>query len=77
MNRLLILPAAAAAVLLAVATAQAQNCPADASKASRTLWASGSISTGKSVSGMHPCGRRITCTGGTSSGRGSRNCHWG
>jgi hypothetical protein len=53
------------------------GCPADAATASRDIWPAGAISNGKKVTGRHPCGRRMQCTGGTSaSNAGSRECRW-
>jgi hypothetical protein len=56
--------------------AYAQKCPADANAASIAVWPRGAIKTGRSVTGTHPCGRRIACTGGTSNAAGSRQCRW-
>ena len=62
--------------LLAPTLVHAQGCPAEAREASRAIWASGSISSGKSVTATHPCGRRITCTGGKGGAAGTRSCRW-
>jgi hypothetical protein len=56
--------------------AAAQKCPSDANRASQAVWAQGSISTGTTVTGTHPCGRRIQCTGGTRESKASRACRW-
>jgi hypothetical protein len=40
------------------------------------VWAKGNIRTGQTVTGKHPCGRRITCTGGVLGSKGSRQCRW-
>jgi hypothetical protein len=67
----------AATVLLATASAApAAPCPADARAASLALWPGGSIKTGKTVSGTHPCGRQLTCVGGIPGNFSSRECHW-
>jgi hypothetical protein len=54
----------------------AQKCPANANEASSAVWPKGAIRTGKTVTGKHPCGRRITCVGGSQNARGSRSCRW-
>ena len=66
------------AVIPATATAQQKKaCPKDATTASRVIWPAGAISTGKMVSGRHPCGRSMECTGGTSARKGGgRSCRW-
>jgi hypothetical protein len=52
-------------------------CPKDATLASRVIWTAGAISPGKSVTGRHPCGRSMQCTGGTSARQGGgRECRW-
>jgi hypothetical protein len=63
------------AVVPTMAVAQ-KGCPANARDASRDLWPR--ISTGQTVTGMHPCGRRLQCTGGSGTGAGSirRSCKW-
>jgi hypothetical protein len=69
--------AAAMTLLLAPAPAPAaQKCPSDATSASIALWPKGSIRTGQSKNGTHPCGRRITCMGGVAIAKGSRSCKW-
>ena len=56
---------------------QAAGCPADPRRASLALWPGGSINTGKTVTGTHPCGRKLTCVGGIPGNFSSRQCHWG
>jgi len=68
--------AIAIAVLAAPCAAAADNCPPNARKASLALWPGGTIPTGKAVTGTHPCGRRITCTGGVPGNFASRDCRW-
>ena len=73
--------AAMIALLAAVATlgpqaAQARSCPADAKKASQTIWPAGTISTGQAVTGTHACGRELTCVGGSLGTTQSRRCRW-
>ncbi|MBI1384580.1 MAG: hypothetical protein GC150_06695 [Rhizobiales bacterium] len=57
-------------------TASTGNCPANATAASLSVWGRGSISTGDSVSGRHPCGRRLSCTGGSTRTGRPRTCSW-
>jgi hypothetical protein len=63
-------------LLAAPPLAHASDCPADARKASLALWPGGSIPTGKTVTGTHPCGRQLTCTGGVPGNFPSRQCRW-
>jgi hypothetical protein len=64
------------AILAAPSAARAKDCPADPRKASLALWPGGSIATGKTVTGTHPCGRQLTCTGGVSGNFSTRQCRW-
>jgi hypothetical protein len=75
MQRLLLI-AMSIVVLAAPSAARAGHCPPDARKASLALWPGGSIPTGKTVSGTHPCGRKLNCIGGTPGNFSSRQCHW-
>jgi len=50
-------------------------CPANASAAGYDIGPVGSLRTGQAVEGTHPCGRRITCTGGDRV-QGTRACRW-
>jgi hypothetical protein len=63
-------------VLAAPSLAAAASCPANARTASLALWAGGTIPTAKTVTGTHPCGRQLTCVGGTPGNFASRRCHW-
>jgi hypothetical protein len=54
----------------------AKDCPTGARNASLALWPGGTIPTGKTVAGTHPCGRKLTCTGGVPGNFSSRQCHW-
>jgi hypothetical protein len=63
-------------VVLCSSVAQAQRCPASANEASNAIWPSGAVRSGRTVTGTHPCGRRITCTGGQLNVKGSRSCRW-
>jgi hypothetical protein len=74
--RNLIALAAAIAILAATSAVQAKSCPANARNASLVLWPGGTIPTGKTVTGTHPCGGKLTCTGGASGNFASRQCHW-
>ncbi len=64
------------AFVAAPSAVQAKGCPADARSASVALWPGGSIATGKTVTGTHPCGRALTCIGGVPGNFASRRCHW-
>ncbi|MCC2113888.1 MAG: hypothetical protein KDJ16_17765 [Hyphomicrobiales bacterium] len=70
----LFLAALATVIALSVTPATAGNCPADAVKASKEIWPKGRVSTGTTVVGTHPCGRRIQCTGGDPGKK--RKCKW-
>ena len=73
-----LIPLAAAFTILAASSAvQAKGCPANARNASLALWPGGTIPTGQTVTGTHPCGRSLTCTGGSPGNFASRHCHWG
>jgi len=73
----ILLLSVAAIIVCAMSDARAQNCPADASKASFEVWPRGRIPDGRTVTGKHPCGRSIVCTGGSGEGApGTRRCHW-
>ena len=67
---------AAVAIFAATSTAGATGCPADPRSASLALWAGGTIRTGRTVTGTHPCGRQLTCIGGVPGNFASRECHW-
>jgi hypothetical protein len=56
--------------------AHAQACPRDALSASQAVWPAGSIRTGQTVTATHPCGRRLSCTGGVRVETRSRHCRW-
>jgi hypothetical protein len=66
----------ALAVVAAPALAAAASCPENARNASLALWAGGTIPTEKTVTGTHPCGRRLSCVGGIPGNFASRECHW-
>lgn len=68
--------AAAIAILAAPSAVQAKGCPANPRNASLALWPGGSIRTGQTVTGTHPCGRKLTCTGGKPGVFASRQCRW-
>ena len=74
---LLITFLAANAALIAPSAVQAAGCPADPRSASLVLWPGGTIRTGRTVTGTHPCGRVLTCVGGIPGNFASRQCHWG
>ena len=74
--RTLIALTAAAIILAAPSAVAAKSCPASPRDASLALWPGNSIPTGQTVTGIHPCGRRLTCTGGMHGKFTSRRCHW-
>jgi hypothetical protein len=80
MNHSVALAASALALAIAIfaasSVAEAKDCLANARSASLALWAGGTIPTGKTVTGMHPCGRQLTCIGGVPGNFASRECHW-
>lgn len=63
-------------LVAAAPLAQAATCPKDATRASLAVWPPNSIRTGSSVTGVHPCGRAITCTGGVPNEIRTRSCRW-
>ena len=71
-------PLLAAALFFAAAphAQAATSCPADATKASRTIFPAGSIKPGQKATGKHPCGRQLQCSGGLTEGSRSRSCRW-
>jgi hypothetical protein len=76
MARLLLLVAMPPLLVAGAWSAKAASCPADANVASHALWSSGSLSRGKTVTGKHPCGRMIQCTGGSDRTSANRICKW-
>lgn len=74
--RHLIALAAAIAIFASPSIALAKDCPSNPRNASLALWPGGSIPTGKTVTGTHPCGRQLTCVGGIPGNFLSRECHW-
>lgn len=55
--------------------AQTKQCPADASKASYSIWRGGAVPTGAVVVGLHSCGKKLRCIGSTKTGS-NRRCVW-
>jgi hypothetical protein len=77
MRALTLMSIVIAGIVVAADAAHAQkSCPADAVEASVGVWPTGSVKSGMSVTGTHPCGRRITCTGGARNTPGTRQCRW-
>ena len=64
------------ASVLAPTSAFAGKCPADPYMASKTIWNWGILKTGQLATGTHPCGRKITCIGGSFQPLIKRSCHW-
>lgn len=54
----------------------AQSCPTDASRASYSIWAGGSIRYKQTKTGTHPCGRKMRCVGGSNAQNIPRKCTW-
>ncbi|WP_420333141.1 caspase family protein [Roseibium sp.] len=54
----------------------AQSCPSDASRASYSIWAGGSIRYKQVKSGTHACGRKMRCVGGSNAQNIPRKCKW-
>ena len=76
MRSLVLVSILAVGIIWTLARRTAQKCPADAVEASVAVWPTGSIKSGMTVTGRHPCGRRITCTGGARNAPGTRQCRW-
>ena len=74
--RLAMLGAIAVVVALVPSAGYAADCPADAFKASMAIWPLGAIKTGQTKTARHPCGRQITCVGGSFQPKTLRTCHW-
>lgn len=55
----------------------AAQCPANAIKASYTIWAAGRIPHNQTRTATHSCGKRITCNGGSDTKNIPRSCRWG
>jgi hypothetical protein len=53
-----------------------QRCPASAFKASTAIWPLGALHTGETRTARHPCGKMITCVGGSFQPKVLRRCHW-
>jgi hypothetical protein len=66
--------------LFSQSTAFAQSCPANATQASLAIWRDGQLPSGQTFTRMHPCGRAMTCAGGTPGGAAAggknRKCAW-
>jgi len=54
----------------------ALSCPANAAQASTAIWPDGKLPTGQTFTGTHPCGRPMTCTGGSIAAGTMRKCTW-
>jgi hypothetical protein len=75
--KLLLLRVAMSLLLgLSAGAAQAASCPADAAKASYAIWYAGQLTMKVEATGTHPCGRQMTCTGGSTKRRVERICRW-
>jgi hypothetical protein len=75
--RLFLLPAGMSLLLaLSACAAQAASCPGNVAKASYAIWYVGQLKMNVEETGTHPCGRQMTCTGGSVKRRVQRICHW-
>jgi hypothetical protein len=75
MRSLVLFSMVVAGLSLAPSPVRAQ-CPSNATRASLAVWPAESIQTGKTVTGTHPCGKRIQCTGGRPGDLKTRSCRW-
>ncbi len=57
-------------------SAFAAHCPASATEASQAIWPAGTIPHNQLRSAIHPCGKRITCSGGKLNSNVKRTCSW-
>ena len=74
--RLLLLPAMFLLLGFLPGAAQAASCPLDAAKASYSIWYEDQLKMNVEATGTHPCGRQMTCAGGSVKRRVQRICHW-
>ena len=58
------------------AVSSASSCPANATRASGSLWSFGSLPSNRIATKTHPCGRKIRCKGGNNSIGRPRSCSW-
>lgn len=58
----------------AASSAQAAACPNHAGKASYAVWGPNTLRG--TVTGSHPCGKKLSCSPGRVDVKGSRNCKW-
>jgi len=62
------------AILAVPSVSYAAQCPADATTYSLSVWPAHTIPHHQSRSAMQPCGKRLTCDGGSKST--PRTCSW-
>jgi hypothetical protein len=62
---------------LAPSLTYAGACPANALKASQTIWGFGALTPDRPATARHPCGKEITCYGGKfPPHEQARRCYW-
>ena len=71
-----LLAALAVSTIIMAAPARAANCPADPEKASFAIWNAGELKMNVEATGTHPCGRQMTCSGGSVKRQVKRICRW-
>jgi|HubBroStandDraft_6_1064221.scaffolds.fasta_scaffold3889441_1 hypothetical protein len=67
---------AASAMICAQAPARAAGCAVDPAKASYSIWQKGELKMNVEAIGTHPCGREMSCSGGSIKRRVERICRW-
>jgi hypothetical protein len=66
----------AAVVLSGAGPSFAASCPGQPLKASFELWPAGQLNYGETRTGVHPCGKSVTCIGGNTHRGVPRTCKW-
>lgn len=56
--------------------AKPQVCPATPVAASYQIWAETQLARGSVMTGLHPCGKKLECTGGSQQRASPRQCRW-
>jgi hypothetical protein len=64
------------AMICYLAPAEAAGCPADPAKSSYSIWKAGELQMNVEATGTHPCGRPMSCTGGSVKRQVRRICRW-
>jgi len=74
--RLTLFAAMTAFLAVIASQANAASCPADPERASYAIWKVGELKMKVEATGKHPCGREMTCTGGSVKRQVKRICRW-